>query len=132
VPDELFRHLLEALPDGVVVINEQGRIVLVNRQVEQLFGYTRKELLGQAIEILVPERLRQEHEGNRLEYFVKPEIVPLGERTDALYGEKGSAPSSVDISLSPLPPARGCATAEATSCCAAARRRFKTLVEKSR
>src|SRR5690348_4732462 len=60
-----YADLVEALPDGVVVVNEAGVIVLVNQQVLQLFGYARDELLGHAVEILVPERFRAGHVGQR-------------------------------------------------------------------
>ena len=61
----VFRALIDAAPDGIVIINQEGRIVLVNLQTERLFGYERSALLNQPIEILVPERLRGKHRFHR-------------------------------------------------------------------
>lgn len=67
-----FQGLLEAAPDTMVVINQQGNIVLVNAQVEKMFGYCRQELLGEKIEKLVPERLRGKHGGHRRNFLAEP------------------------------------------------------------
>jgi len=63
-----FRALLEAAPDAMVIVGQGGEIVLVNSQTEQLFGFSREELLGQPIEILIPKRFHGKHPGHRHGY----------------------------------------------------------------
>ena len=69
---EVFEALFELAPDAIVAANEAGRIVRVNVQTQSLFGYTREELVGQPVEILIPERLRGAHSGHREEYAAQP------------------------------------------------------------
>jgi protein-histidine pros-kinase len=73
-----FQAMLDAAPDAMVGVNVDGTIIMVNAQTENVFGFTREDLLGQSIEILVPERLRDVHPGHRARYFREPTTRPMG------------------------------------------------------
>ncbi|HEX6387132.1 MAG TPA: PAS domain S-box protein [Anaerolineae bacterium] len=97
-----FRSLLESAPDGMVIVNQDGQIVLVNSQMEALFGYTRQELLGRPVEILIPDSRRQQHERHRHGYHHEPRLRPMG-RDLEFYGlRRDGSQFPVEISLSPL------------------------------
>ena len=100
--DSLFRALLESAPDAMVIVNRSGTIVLVNAQTERLFGYQREELLGQPVEILVPERFRPQHPGHRNQYFGEPRVRDMEAHLDLFGVRKNGEEFPAAISLSPL------------------------------
>ncbi|MGO9087786.1 MAG: PAS domain S-box protein [Terriglobales bacterium] len=98
----LSPSILEAIPDALVAVNRQGVIIQVNSQTETLFAYTRGELIGQKIEVLVPERQRPEHDRHREQFHAKPKIRRMGSGLD-LYGRRRDGSEfPVEISLSPI------------------------------
>lgn len=97
-----FQSLLESTPDAIVMINNTGRIVLVNSQAEQLFDYPKGELIGKPIEILLPDRFRHNHLNYRTNYFDEPKSRRMGAGLE-LYGKRRDGTEfPVEISLSPL------------------------------
>ena len=106
-PEGAFRELVETLPDALVVIAASGAIALVNRQLETMFGYARAELLGRPIELLMPERYRGAHIGQRNGYFAQPRNRPMGADLDLVGRRKNGTEFPVEIGLSPLTTDRG-------------------------
>jgi len=97
-----FEALLESAPDALVMVDGQGRISLINKQVENIFGYRREELLGQPLEILVPRSFRDRHPEHRALYASDPRARPMGAGLDLYAVAKDGKEFPVDISLSPL------------------------------
>jgi len=105
--DEQFRLALEAAPTGMLMMNETGTIVLVNAQIEALFGYRREELLGQRLEMLVPERYRAHHPNLRKMFFGDPKTRVMGAGRE-LYGlRKDGTEVPIAIGLNPLQTSEG-------------------------
>jgi PAS domain S-box-containing protein len=99
--------LLEAIPDAMVVINQDGIVVQINSQTEDLFGYTRDELIGQKIEILVPERQRQTHHHHREHFAQEPRIRRMGAGLELHGRRRDGSEFPVEISLSPVSTGNG-------------------------
>jgi PAS domain S-box-containing protein len=97
-----FRGLLEAAPDAIVGVAADGRITLVNAQTERLFGYPRDELLGQMIEVLVPDGVRAGHPGLRRRYFADPRPRPMGAGSPLRARRKDGTEFPAEVSLSAL------------------------------
>ena len=99
--------ILEAIPDAVVAVNQRGLILQVNSQTESLFGYTRDEMIGQNVDMLVPDRQRATHHQHRADYHAHPKIRRMGSGLD-LYGRRRDGSEfPVEISLSPVSTANG-------------------------
>jgi PAS domain S-box-containing protein len=100
--EDKFRLAVEAAPSGMILADGGGRIVLVNADAEKLFGYSRDELVGQRIEMLVPERFRGNHPGLRAEYADRPTARPMGAGRDLFALRKDGSEVPVEIGLSPI------------------------------
>jgi hypothetical protein len=100
--EQRLRAAVESSPSGLLMTDGAGRVVLVNREIERLFGYSREELLGQSVEVLVPERFRGAHSGFRATFHGDPRIRSMGAGRD-LYGRrKNGAEVPIEIGLTPV------------------------------
>lgn len=102
-----FEQLLEFAPDSIVGADGSGRIILVNRQTERLFGYQREELLGKEIEILVPARYRDRHRGLRADFFEEPTTRPMGAGIELFAVRKDGSEFPAEISLAGIESEQG-------------------------
>ena len=97
-----FRSLFEFSPDAIVVVDQAGRIAELNAQVEKVFGYQRAELVGQAVEVLIPQRFHDAHPKHRADYEAHRHARPMGLGLE-LYGRrKNGSEFPVDIMLGPI------------------------------
>jgi PAS domain S-box-containing protein len=102
-----FRDLVDAAPDGIVVCDRSANILLVNKQAEAMFGYTRAELLGKPIEELIPERFRARHPKHVAGYVEHPKSRPMGSELELFGRRRDGSEFPVEISLSPLTTPKG-------------------------
>ena len=100
--EERFRGLVESAPDAMVIVDEDGAIVLANAQAEALFGYAREELSGQPVEMLLSTRLRRRHQAHRAAFIAEPRTRPMGAGMDLLARRKDGGEFLAEISLSPM------------------------------
>jgi PAS domain S-box-containing protein len=100
--DSIFRSLVEAAPDAMIVVDQTGTILLVNERTETLFDYPRGELIGQAVETLIPERFRGPHAGHRTGYAVDPHARPMGTGLELSGRRRDGTEFPVEVSLSPM------------------------------
>jgi PAS domain S-box-containing protein len=101
--EELMQRIVEAAPCGMVMIDSQGSIVLVNPQAESMFGYAQAELLGNSLEILLPERLRSVHGGHRRHFAGAPSMRQMGVGRDLTARRKDGSEFPVEIGVNPVP-----------------------------
>jgi len=97
-----FERLFEFAPDAIIAVDAQGKIVLVNEETERMLGYLRDELLGQPVELLVPERVQARHAVHRADYVAHPRRRPPGTGMELNARHKDGSEVPVDISLGPL------------------------------
>ena len=100
--EQKFKALLDAAPDATVIVNEKGTIEMINHQTENLFGYSREEMIGRPIEILIPEELRDKHEDHREGFVKAARVRTMGEGIQLNAIKKNGSRFPVEISLSPI------------------------------
>lgn len=105
--DEQFRLAIEAAPNGMMLVDAAGRITLVNRQIELLFGYARDELIGRSVDELVPSRYRPGHASSRASFYAHPTARPMGAGRELHAVRRDGREFPVEIGLSPLRTAAG-------------------------
>lgn len=100
--EQRFQSIVESVPAGILITDSDGCITFLNPQVEKLFGYNQNELLGQFVEVLIPERFRDEHSHQRKEYVTRPEPRPVGTGRVLWGRRRDGSEFPVDVSLAPI------------------------------
>ena len=100
--EQRLRLVIEATPNAMVMVDQRGRIALVNSQTEKLFGYSRQELLGQTVEMLIPQRFRDAHQGYRRGFFGQPDTRSMGAGRDLFGLRRDGSEVPIEIGLNPL------------------------------
>ena len=104
---EGFKALFEAVPDACMIVNERGMILDLNGEVVRMFGYDREELIGNSVEILIPDAMRSEHRAHRGHYQESPARRPMGIGMELRARRKDGSILPVEVGLSPLMTSRG-------------------------
>jgi protein-histidine pros-kinase len=94
--------MLDSAPDAMIIVDDRGKVAIVNERAEHMFGYGRDELLGHRVEMLLPERSRVGHKASRRSFTAKPEVRPMGPGLDLVGLRKDGSEFPVEISLSPV------------------------------
>lgn len=97
-----FRNLLESAPDAMIIIDGHGKMAIVNRQAEEMFGYSREDMLGRPVEMLLPDRLQEAHAGHRSRFAENPRLRPMGAGFELVAVRRDLSEFPVEISLSPV------------------------------
>ncbi len=100
--EQQMRSLFEFSPDAIVTSNQEGKIREVNAQMERFFGYKREELIGQSIDVLLPERFRHSHSAHRTDYIARPRTRPMGAGLELRGRRKDGSEFPIDIMLAPV------------------------------
>src|SRR4051812_18105010 len=100
--DDRYRQLLDTAPDAMVIANAAGQIEFVNLQTEKVFGYSRSELVGQPIELLIPDRFRASHVQHRTRFLTHASFRPMGSGLQLHGRRKDGSEIAIEVSLSPL------------------------------
>jgi PAS domain S-box-containing protein len=130
--EQKFRGLLESAPDAMVIVGRDGRIALVNSQLERLFGYPREQLLGQSVDMLVPQRYRTHHVRHRAGFFSQPRPRAMGAGLELHGQRRDGSEFPLEISLSPLETEEGLFVSAAIRDATERRRFEQTLQDASR
>ena len=105
--EEQFRLVVESTPNAMVLVNNEGFITLINNQTEKLFGYERNELIGNKLEILIPERFHHQHPDHRNVFFKNPKTRSMGVGRELFALRKNGTEIQVEIGLNPIETAKG-------------------------
>ncbi|MEZ4743813.1 MAG: PAS domain S-box protein [Bdellovibrionota bacterium] len=97
-----LRQVIEATPNGIIMVDRNGKITLCNAEIESLFGYSRNELIGKNVEILIPEKYRERHPEDRKNYFKNPETRQMGSGRELFGLRKNGVEVPLEIGLNPL------------------------------
>lgn len=97
-----FQLIVESSPNAIVLVNKEGKIAYINNQTEKLFGYLKAELIGQRVEILIPERYSEKHSGFRNMFFASPTVRSMGAGRELFAIRKNKTEFPIEIGLNPI------------------------------